>query len=176
MNAIAVMSNRILEAAVGEDPAAVALLVERLRAVTPSGDWLLIALQGHPLGRDPAVAASWPEVDSFHEYRMRCDLELPELIAELDEWSAFQEESMSLDADLFTQSPFSPTRRHWHHFLGNPLGAWLCGYDPTNTETLVLVRAGTFVLHMDPDTHRWGGRAASLVDILRLTRPTTQEE
>lgn len=174
MNAIAALSDRILEAAAGEDPDEVALLVERLRAVPSSTDWLLIALQGHPLGRDRAVAASWPEVDSFHEFRGHCDLERPELIAELDEWSAFQEESMVLDADLFTHSPFSVTRRQWDHVLRS-LGAWLCGYDPTTTETLVLVRAGTLVLHMDPATRRWGGRAASLADILRLTRPTTED-
>jgi hypothetical protein len=169
VSAIATMVDRILEAAAGEDPAAVARLVERLRALVPGDDRLVVALQGHPLGRDRAVAASWPEVDPLHGLRTYSDLELPDLIAELDEWSAFQQESMDLDADLFSQSPFDPTLRYWKHFLGDTLRAWVCGYDPTTTETLVLVHAGTLVLHMDPATHRWAGRAASLADILRLT-------
>lgn len=168
MSVLEVMSDRILELGEGEVAADLEALVVRLRDpdAVRSEQRLFVAIQGHRLGRDPAVVALLGQVGMVPSGLFQ---DATDLVHELDEWSAFQEESMGLDRDLFSSSPFDVERRHWNHFLDDRR-AWRCGYDPKTSETLVLLAEGTFTILMDA-MHKWSAKPATLADLLRLTRP-----
>jgi hypothetical protein len=160
MSTLQVLADRLLQIGEAEDPGALARLVARLRQDS-NHDRLLLALSGHPLADDPIVRAlCGPSPDSY--------LELPDLLQELDDWTAFTQESESLEPDLMLSphSSLSPLRRGWLNVL-NTRGIRTCGADPDSTETLVLLQ-GTHWIHLDDPTQRWRAGRASLADILRL--------
>lgn len=160
---------RELGEAAGES-AGVAVLCERLAATQPGRHRLLLALRGHPLGRDETIVAVLDTVESMLACRV-CRWPLEDVLADLDEWSAFLVESFGLDRDLFSESPFTPSRFHPRlQCLLVDRALWRCGWDPMAHEALVFHSDQTSWIRMDPSTYRWQGGLASLHDILRLTR------